>query len=128
MTATTTAPAANLIDQCRRRGIALYLDGDELRFRGPRGAMTQELRQAVANARADLIARLRPIPADELFIAPSILPPCPPKGAVIFGQDERGRPAGPEAAYMWTWPGVNRWYYVREHPIPDGHPIDGTRW
>jgi hypothetical protein len=37
-------------------------------------------------------------------------------------------PCGPEAAYMWCWSAGPRWYYVRDHPVPAGNPLDGVRW
>jgi hypothetical protein len=58
-----SATAADLMDRCRGFGITLYLEGDELRFRGPRGAMTPELRQVVADNKAALVALLRPPPS-----------------------------------------------------------------
>ncbi len=55
-----------------------------MRFRGPRGAMTPDLRQAVAERRADLLALLRrgseraPAPAPPQRFSPSYLPcKCP---------------------------------------------------
>jgi hypothetical protein len=55
--------AHGLLDQCRQRGITLYLDNEDLRFRGLRGAMTPELRQAVAMQRAELVVVLATCPA-----------------------------------------------------------------
>jgi hypothetical protein len=51
-----------LIDACRQRGITLYLDGEGLRFRGPRRAMTPVQRQEVADHRAELATLLRQPP------------------------------------------------------------------
>ncbi len=78
-----TATAANLIDRCRQHGVTLYLDGDQLRFRGPRGALTPELRQAVAQHRAEVVRLLlRPAgqdtPPPPQRFRPSYLPcSCP---------------------------------------------------
>jgi hypothetical protein len=81
---TGTTSAVDLLDQCRQRGITLYCDGAELRFRGPTGAMTPELRQALAGRRADVQSLLRraseraPAPAPRQRFAPSYLPcVCP---------------------------------------------------
>jgi hypothetical protein len=110
----------DLMDQCRQRGIALYVAGDELRFRGRRGAMTQELRQALRDRRAETLAALR---SRVVAAGPEV-----PRGARLFFQDDRGRPCRPESAHMWCWSGGPRWFYVAEHAPPGGHPIDGTRW
>jgi len=74
-----SATGPDLIDQCRQRGITLYLDGQELRFRGPRGAMTPELRQVVAHRRAELVAMLNtPSSAASPTRSPTASPPAPP--------------------------------------------------
>ncbi len=54
--------------------------------------------------------------------------PVVPKGAVLFCQDEQGRPTDARHAAIWCGPGSTRWYYIAKHPLPSGHPIDGTRW
>jgi hypothetical protein len=82
---TSSAVAVNLLDTCRESGIDLYLDGEDFRFRGPRRAMTRELREALATHRADLMALLRRLPAPtpsapvERF-KPSYLPCVCPAG------------------------------------------------
>jgi hypothetical protein len=47
---------------------------------------------------------------------------------MLFCQDDRGRPCSREDAYLWTWAGASRWYYVSVNPVPTDHPVDGTRW
>lgn len=64
MTCTT---ATDILDQCRQRGITLYLDSDGLRFRGRRGAMTPELREAVGMHRAEIIIALATCPSIPWF-------------------------------------------------------------
>jgi hypothetical protein len=59
---------------------------------------------------------------------PSVEPPAPPKGTTLFLQTEKGRPAAATEAFIWTWEGAPRWYYVHEHAILAGHPVDATRW
>jgi hypothetical protein len=62
------------------------------------------------------------LPTGQTFVpVDTKAPPSPPHGATIIvadedayvNEDRRGPP------YMWTWLGASRWYYVREHPIPD---------
>ncbi len=48
-----------LLDLLRSRGITLFVEGDRLRYRGPAGALTDDLRQAVAQNREGLLASLR---------------------------------------------------------------------
>jgi TubC N-terminal docking domain len=48
-----------LLAQLNARGVALYLEGDLLRYRAPEGALTGELRGAIANNRITVINRLR---------------------------------------------------------------------
>jgi hypothetical protein len=54
--------------------------------------------------------------------------PAPPKGATLFCQDAAGRPCDARHAFMWCWSGAPRWFYTARHPVPAGHPVDGTRW
>jgi hypothetical protein len=65
-----SSTATDLLDQCRQCGVTLYLDGDVLRFRGPRGAMTAVLRQVLAQHRAELVALLRRPPEQTASSAP----------------------------------------------------------
>jgi amino acid adenylation domain-containing protein len=56
------APPDNLrqlLDQLAKRDIRLSLDGDRLRINGPRGALDNELKAAIAARRDDIVARLR---------------------------------------------------------------------
>ena len=41
------------------RGITLFLDGDALRFRAPKGALTEDLKQRIAEQRAEIVGRLQ---------------------------------------------------------------------
>jgi hypothetical protein len=51
--------ATALLDTLRTRGIELTSDGDELRYRAPKGALTPELRQAIGERRPELLALVR---------------------------------------------------------------------
>ena len=42
-----------------RRGVVLEPNGDKLRYRAPRGAMTSELRDAMAENKAEILSTLR---------------------------------------------------------------------
>ncbi|MCV7378380.1 non-ribosomal peptide synthetase [Mycobacterium alsense] len=50
--------AAQLIDQVRRSGVQLWVDGDNLRFRAPQGALGADLKAQLSAAKADVIAEL----------------------------------------------------------------------
>lgn len=50
--------AAELLSELERRGVALEAAGDRLRFDAPRGALTPELRTAMAEHKAELLGLL----------------------------------------------------------------------
>lgn len=50
--------AAALIDEVRRIGVQLWVDGENLRFRAPQGVLGAELKAQLSAARADVIAEL----------------------------------------------------------------------
>lgn len=50
--------AATLIDQVRRLGVQLWVDGENLRFRAPQGVLGADLKAALSAAKADVIAEL----------------------------------------------------------------------
>jgi amino acid adenylation domain-containing protein len=56
--------AAVLIDALSERGIELWFEGDRLRFRAPKGAMTAELRAEVSARRGEVVAHLRACAAE----------------------------------------------------------------
>ncbi len=45
------------------RGVALFLEGDALRFRAPKGALTADLKQQIAAQRGEIVDRLRELAA-----------------------------------------------------------------
>ena len=49
---------AELIDQVRRIGVQLWVDGENLRFRAPQGVLAADLKVQLAAAKADVIAAL----------------------------------------------------------------------
>lgn len=50
---------AELLQQVRTKGVLLTIDGDRLRFKGPKGAMTDELKQRIQANREQIIALLQ---------------------------------------------------------------------
>ncbi|GAB3001520.1 non-ribosomal peptide synthetase [Mycobacterium bourgelatii] len=50
--------AVTLIDQVRRLGVQLWVDGENLRFRAPQGVLGPDLKAALSAAKADVIAEL----------------------------------------------------------------------
>lgn len=50
--------AAALLADLRHRDVVLFVEGGRLRYRGPRGAMTDADRAAVVDHRAELLALL----------------------------------------------------------------------
>jgi len=49
----------DIVAELRARGVALWVEGDSLHYRAPRGALTPELRTALADHKAELMNRLR---------------------------------------------------------------------
>jgi hypothetical protein len=62
-----------LLADLRDRGVALAVDGDNLRIRAPRGVLTAADRAALAERKREILAILRGEPA------PQRLAPCPPR-------------------------------------------------
>ena len=50
---------SELLDELASSGVELSLDGNELRFRDPKGALTDDLRRQIADQRETVIRRLR---------------------------------------------------------------------
>ena len=51
--------AEELFGELARSQVTLFLDGDRLRYRAPEGALSPDLRVAIAKQRAAIIERLR---------------------------------------------------------------------
>jgi len=51
--------AAAIIAELQNRGIQLTVDGDQLQFRAPRGALTPELRGAIGKCKAEIVSLLK---------------------------------------------------------------------
>ena len=52
---------SELLDDLKRNGVELWLEGDRLRFRAPQSAMTAELRDRIAAHRQTVITHLRDV-------------------------------------------------------------------
>ncbi len=51
--------AAELLTELQHRGVQVTAEGDRLKIRGPRGAVTPELRERLAASKPDVIAALK---------------------------------------------------------------------
>ena len=60
---TTTSPVAGLVDELEALGAQLWEEGGQLRFRAPRGVMTDERRAALRASRGGLLDYLRGVEA-----------------------------------------------------------------
>ena len=61
---------ADLLADVSKLGVTLWLEGSRLRFRGPRGALSEEQRAAFAAQRVEVIAALRQQAAASVLHAP----------------------------------------------------------
>ncbi len=61
---------AELIDALRARTIELWFEGDRLRYRAPKGALTHELRNALVARRSEVLGHLRSIAAATRIASP----------------------------------------------------------
>jgi hypothetical protein len=52
-------PARDIITEVRQRGVDLWTDGEFLRFKGPKGALTDDLKARLIENRSEIMARLR---------------------------------------------------------------------
>ncbi len=62
--------AADVLNALAERNVKLWIEGDRLRYHGPKGALTDELRVAVSASKNDLIALLRERQANEVRTYP----------------------------------------------------------
>jgi len=51
--------ASDIMFEVRQRGVDLWVDGDFLRFKGPKGAITEELRARLVEHKAEILSRLK---------------------------------------------------------------------
>ena len=90
--------AAGLLESVRQLGITLVLDGSDLRFKAPKGAMTTNLREALVTHKPEILVLLwAEQPQADSSPAPSTpSSPVPRAGAVPTGSDE---PADRQTAF-----------------------------
>ncbi|HYH44687.1 MAG TPA: amino acid adenylation domain-containing protein, partial [Thermoanaerobaculia bacterium] len=102
---TASAPLATVVDlfaELHALGIKLWLEGGELRFRAPRGALSDELKEALRSRREDIVEFLRSaresrqVPPVEPADRHGVLPLSFPQERLWFL--EQWRPAGIAAA------------------------------
>jgi len=83
MTLTQTTQVTDLLAELSRQGVRVWVDGEHLRIRAPKGVLTPTLRAHLAERKATLIARLR---ANESSLAGDA--PIPHQsGSTAQGQD-----------------------------------------
>lgn len=51
--------AIELLNECKTRGIVLFLAGDELRYRAPQGALDAELKSALQEHKVEIMKTLK---------------------------------------------------------------------
>ncbi|MEM8933767.1 MAG: condensation domain-containing protein, partial [Acidobacteriota bacterium] len=56
---TTTETVAELVAALQKRGVRLHADGDRLRFKAPRGALTPALKERLSARKHEVLAHLR---------------------------------------------------------------------
>ena len=79
--------AVELLTTCRQAGIHLEAAGDTLRYEAPRGALTSELRDTLAQRKAEILAVLRPAEFVTLRNGPTL--PLPVL-QLAWGLEDRG--------------------------------------
>ncbi len=74
---------AKLLDDLGRLGVQVWAEGDLLRYRSPRGALTPDLLERLRESKADLLGLLR---------RPAGPPPYPPLPALTPAPEKHGEP------------------------------------
>jgi hypothetical protein len=113
--------AAELLAHLRSKGVILIAAGDRIRWR-PREAVSAEEQDTLLRHKPEVLSLLqgdvsdKPEPRDD--------GPSPLAGAMLYFQDERGRPCDRDASnlYRWTWAGAARWWPAARYPPPGFHP------
>jgi hypothetical protein len=108
--------ATALLDELRTKGVHLTVEGERVAVDAPRGALTDDLRQAIRQHKAALLALLvQPAPAtDAPATAPSTPEPCTHQAHVPLPPPPYpGRPVG--APFR---PGQQVWLYRWDDHAP----------
>jgi hypothetical protein len=73
VTAASPRPLTDLLTDLRQAGVQVWLDGDRLRYKAPKGALTPALMGELRDRKVDIIAFLKTVAADT-DPAPTITP------------------------------------------------------
>lgn len=83
--------AGDLLKHLSEKGVTLSLDGDRVQYRAPKGALTPELRSAIAKQRDGIIALLRDgAPPSPATGNPPLLEPVPRNQAIPLSYAQHG--------------------------------------
>ena len=104
--------ATTLLETLQQRGIKLLPDGDTLRYRAPKGALTEALRAQIQEYKPELLAMLRGTPAPLREVG-RYGAPCPQCGDI------------------WQWPTTSglwvcSWCFVGDPTTAPKFADDGT--
>jgi hypothetical protein len=76
--------AADLLAELSSLGVALEVSGDRLRVKGPKGAITPELHEALTNSKQELITLINGGNAEVAWRVTAMLPQIPESGRLPF--------------------------------------------
>jgi hypothetical protein len=76
--------AAELLAELSSLGVALEVSGDRLRVKGPKGAITHELHEALTNSKQQLITLINSGKAEAAWRVTAMLPQVPENGPLPF--------------------------------------------
>jgi hypothetical protein len=105
--------AGELLSALRGLGVTVRAEGDNLRLRGPAGAVLAVFRDELVARKAELLALLR----------------GPPPGARLFFQRQAdAKVCWPDEAEMWSWERGPQWFYTKDRPVPPCEPAVCPRY
>lgn len=115
-----------LLEAVKERGLEFRLENGKANLFGDRKEVTPELIAALKHFRTEIleasgiVEETTPLPVAEQEEPPAKQQPNVPPGAtiVIADADAYTDKAMRGPAYMWTFLGADRWWYVKDYPIP----------